>query len=103
MIRDRTGRFPERPHWEIRELEQMCEETMTSFLRQHFGFERIPVPTEGVTMLIERDAADLDLATNLSDEIHEIFGFTQFERGLSRIIRKSPPLYHLKLPPLGCV
>ena len=50
MIPDRTGRFPERPHWEIRELEQMCEQTMTSFLRQHFGFERIPVPTEAVTM-----------------------------------------------------
>ena len=81
MIPDRTGRFPERPHWEIRELEQMCEETMTSFLRQHFGFDRIPVPTEAVTMLIERDAADLDLATNLSDDMHEVFGFTQFERG----------------------
>jgi hypothetical protein len=74
MIPDRTGRFPERPLWEIRELEQMCEETMIAFLRQQFGFERIPVPTEAVTMLIERDA-DLDLATNLSDDMHE------FERG----------------------
>ncbi len=81
MIRDSTGRFPKRPHWEIGELEQMCEKTITAFLRQHFGFERIPVPTEAVTMLIERDAADLDLAANLSDDIHEIFGFTQFERG----------------------
>ncbi len=62
-------------------LEQMCERTITAFLCQHFGFERIPVPTEAVTMLIERDAADLDLATNLSDDIHEVFGFTQFERG----------------------
>ncbi len=59
----------------------MCEETITSFLRQHFGFERIPVPTEAVTMLIERDAADLDLATNLSDDIHEVFGSPSFERG----------------------
>jgi hypothetical protein len=87
MIPDRTRRFPERPHWEIRELEQMCEETMTSFLRQHFGFERIPVQTEAVTMLIERDAADLDLATNLSDEIHEVFGFTQFERGRKPLVK----------------
>jgi len=81
MIPDRTGRFPERPHWEIRELEQMCEETITAFLRQRFGFGRIPVPTEAVTMLIERDTADLDLATDLSNDIHELFGFTQFERG----------------------
>ena len=46
----------------------MCEETITSFLRQHFGFERIPVPTEAITMLIERDAADLDLRRILSDD-----------------------------------
>ena len=39
-----------------------------SFLREHYGFERIPVPTEALTMLIERDAADLDLAMNLSDD-----------------------------------
>jgi Zn-dependent peptidase ImmA (M78 family) len=93
MIPDRTGRFPERPHWEIRELEQMCEETMTSFLRQHFGFERIPVPTEAVMMLIERDAADLDLATNLSDEMHEVFGFTQFERGRKPLVKIARELW----------
>jgi hypothetical protein len=26
MIPDRTGRFPERPHWEIRELEQQTHD-----------------------------------------------------------------------------
>jgi hypothetical protein len=93
MIPDRTGRFPERPHWEIRELEQMCEETITAFLRQHFGFERIPVPTEAVTMLIERDAADLDLATNLSDDVHEVFGFTQFERGRKPLVTIARELW----------
>ncbi|MGB6091167.1 MAG: hypothetical protein WBG26_16840 [Candidatus Binataceae bacterium] len=93
MIPDRTGRFPDRPHWEIRELEQMCEETITSFLRQHFGFERIPVPTEAVTMLIERDAADLDLATNLSDDIHEVFGFTQFKRGRKPVVTIARELW----------
>ena len=93
MIPDRTGRFPKRPHWEIRELEQMCEDTMTSFLRQNFGFERIPVPTEAVTMLIERDAADLDLATNLSDDMHEVFGFTQFERGRKPLVKIARELW----------
>jgi Zn-dependent peptidase ImmA (M78 family) len=81
MIPDRTGRFPVRPHWEIRELEQKCEETITTLLRHRYGFDRIPVPTEALTVLIERDAADLDLAMNLSDEIHEVFGFTAFQRG----------------------
>ena len=30
MLPDRTGRFKKRPYWEISELEQKCEETITS-------------------------------------------------------------------------
>jgi len=82
MMADHTGRFKKRPFWETSELEQKCEEIITSFLRERYGFERIPVPTEALTALIERDAAaDRDLATNLSDETYEVFGYTQFERG----------------------
>jgi hypothetical protein len=81
MIPDRTGRFPERPHWEIRELEQMCEETITTFLRERYGFERIAVPTEAITAIIERDAGDLDLRPGLSDDKYEVFGYTIFRRG----------------------
>jgi hypothetical protein len=69
-----TGRFKKRPYWEISELEQKCKETITGFLRERYGFERIPVPTEALTVLIERDAAELDLAMNLSDERYEVFG-----------------------------
>ena len=71
----------------------MCEETITGFLRQHFEFERIPVPTEAVTMLIERDDADLYLATNLSDDVHEVFGFTQFERGRKPLVTIARELW----------
>ena len=81
MIPDRTGRFPERPHWEISELEQMCEETITAFLRERYGFERIAVPTEAITAIIERDAGDLDLRPGLSDDKYEVFGYTVFQRG----------------------
>jgi Zn-dependent peptidase ImmA (M78 family) len=81
MIPDRTGRFPERPYWSTPELERMCEETITSFLRKRYGFDRIPVPTEALTALIERDSADLDLRPNLSDNQYEVFGFTLFRRG----------------------
>jgi hypothetical protein len=31
MIPDKTGRFPQRPHWEIKELEERCEQTITRF------------------------------------------------------------------------
>ena len=81
MIPDRTGRFPERPHWQIRELEQMCEGTITIFLRERYGFERIAVPTEAITAIIERDAGDLDLRPGLSDDKYEVFGYTIFRRG----------------------
>jgi hypothetical protein len=45
MVPDRTGRFKKRPYWEISELEQKCEETIIGFLRERYGFDRIPVPS----------------------------------------------------------
>ena len=81
MIPDRTGRFKKRPYWEAYELDEKCEQAITTFLRQRYGFERIPVPTEALTEIIERDAAELDLKSDLSDDQHEVFGYTQFERG----------------------
>jgi hypothetical protein len=62
MIPDRTGRFRERPYYELSELEERSEQAITAFLRQRYGFDRIPVPTEAFTVLIERDATDLDLS-----------------------------------------
>jgi hypothetical protein len=93
MVPDRTGRFQKRPYWEISELEQQCEETIIGFLRERYGFERIPVPTEALTVLIERDAAELDLAMNLSDERYEVFGYTKFERGKKPLVTIARELW----------
>jgi hypothetical protein len=68
LVPDRTGRFRQRPHYEIDELEQLCERTLTEFLTEVYGQALIPVPTEALTILIERDAADLDLYADLSGE-----------------------------------
>lgn len=81
MIPDRTGRFRERPYWQSAELDQMCEQAITAFLRERYGFERIPVPTEALTEIIERDAKELDVEPNLSDEKYEVFGYTEFVPG----------------------
>ncbi len=81
MIPDRTGRFRQRPYWESSELDERGEQTITAFLRERYGFDRIPVPTEAFTLLIERDAADFDIATDLSDDTYETFGVTLFHRG----------------------
>ncbi len=93
MVRDRTGRFPERPHWEIWELEQKCEESITSFLRHRYGFERIPAPTEALTEIIERDGADFDVKPNLSDHRYEVFGYTEFQRGKKPIVTIARELW----------
>ena len=87
MIPDRTGRFRERPYYELSELEERSEQAITAFLRQRYGFDRIPVPTEAFTVLIERDATDLDLSATLSDKEHDVFGVTYFLRGKKPHVR----------------
>ena len=87
MIPDRTGRFRERPYYELSELEERSEQAITAFLRERYGFDRIPVPTEAFTMLIERDAADLDMSATLSDHEHDVFGITYFLRGKKPHVR----------------
>jgi hypothetical protein len=47
MIRDRTGRFPLRPHYEINELE--CESIIESFLFSRYVPQTVPkriIPSE---------------------------------------------------------
>jgi IrrE N-terminal-like domain len=93
MIPDKTGRFSLRPYWEVGELEQMCEETITGLLRRRYGFDRVPVPTEAITVLIERDAAELDVATDLSDEVYDGFGVTLFHVGRKPTVKIARELW----------
>ena len=93
MKRDATGRFQKRPHWSIEELERLSEQSITSFLIERYGFERIPVPTEALTVLIERDSSDLDLAAELSDHKYDVFGVTDFERGRKPRVRIARELW----------
>jgi hypothetical protein len=78
MIPDRTGRFPERPHYEIDELEEECERIIQSFLLIRYGQYTIPVPTEALVALLERDAAEY---CDLSEEGEEVHGVTDFFPG----------------------
>jgi hypothetical protein len=45
------------PSERSQQLERKCEETIIGLLRERYGFERIPVPTEALTILIEPDLA----------------------------------------------
>lgn len=81
MIPDPTGRFPERPHYEIEELEQECERIMESFLLSRYGQYSIPVPTEALVELLERETTEVNLYCDLSAEGEEVHGVTEFFPG----------------------
>jgi IrrE N-terminal-like domain len=85
LIPDRTGRFPERPHYEVEELEEECERIINSFLEQRYGQMIIPVPTDALGVLIEREAAKL-LRADLSDEGEEVHGITEFFPGRKPLV-----------------
>jgi hypothetical protein len=80
LIPDHTGRFPERPHYEIEELEDECERIITCFLERRYGQIVIPVPTDALKVLIEGEAAKL-LRADLSHEGEEVHGITEFFPG----------------------
>src|SRR5216684_4210618 len=81
MIPDPTGRCPERPHYEIEELEQECERIMESFLMSRYGQYSIPVPTEALVELLERETTEVNLYCDLSAEGEEVHGVTEFFPG----------------------
>lgn len=81
MIPDRTGRFPERPYYEIEELEDECERIMESFLMGRYGQFSIPVPTDALVELLDRETAKLNLYCDLSREGEEVHGVTEFFPG----------------------
>jgi hypothetical protein len=76
-----TGRFPLRPHYEIDELEAECEQIIMSFLLTRYGQYAIPVPTDALVALLERDAAEVNLYCDLSAEGEEVHGLTEFSPG----------------------
>ncbi len=62
---DYTGRFPQRPHWEVDELERLCGERTVPFLETRFGQAPARLPTDALTVLIECEAEVLDLEADL--------------------------------------
>ena len=80
-VRDATGRLGLRPYFEPIELDRECERIIIDFLRDKYGDARFPVPTDALSVLIERDAADLDLYADLSELGPDVEGVTEFIPG----------------------
>jgi hypothetical protein len=99
-VPDRTGRFKTRPHFEPGELDRECDAIISDFMQKVAGRSVFPVPTDIITKLIERDAADLDLGADLSREGSEVEGLTRFFFNgkpkvlISRALTESPQRQH---------
>lgn len=80
-VRDKTGRFDQRPHYEPVELDRECETLVTTFLKCLHGEAKFPMETEDLKKLIERDVDDLDVYADLSHYGDNVEGVTEFRLG----------------------
>jgi hypothetical protein len=91
-VRDQTGRFSERPHYEPQELDLMFEEVVSKFLKEQHGKVEFPVSTDDLTVLIERDTDDLDPYADLSGYGEGVEGVTEFLPGSKPRVRIAKDL-----------
>ncbi len=96
-VRDTTGRFQQRPHYEMSELDEACDHIITSFMQEQHGRLLLPIPTDDLTKLIERDTDDLDLYSDLSDEGPDVEGITYFRPGQKPAVRIANGLLENRL------
>lgn len=97
-VPDKTGRFRQRPHYLPGELDDECESTITEFTREICGDFVLPIPTDVLTKLIERDAQSLDLYSDLSqEEGTNVEGVTDFIPGSKPIVRIAASLSEFEL------
>jgi hypothetical protein len=80
-VKDRTGRFPSRPHYLPAELDFECENLIGDFLLQRHGRVEYPASTDDLTVLIEALCDDLDLYADLSGAGSDVEGVTTFSPG----------------------
>jgi hypothetical protein len=90
-VPDKTGRFPQRPHYQPEEIDFQCERLVQKFLLKRYGKVEFPFKTDDITILIE-ERADLDSCVDLSHEEGEVDGVTDFLPGQRPLVRISDTL-----------
>jgi hypothetical protein len=84
FIKDTTGRFATRPHYDPKELDRECEQVLLSFFS---GKIPTPIETDDLTRLIERDTSDFDPGADLSSYGQDVEGVTEFKPGRKPRVR----------------
>src|SRR5258708_16119982 len=92
LVRDLTGRFAERPHYEPRELDLECEKILNQFFKPLYGTIKLPIETDDLTKLIERDVSDFDPGSDLSGYGSDVEGVTEFKSGSKPPVRIAATL-----------
>lgn len=87
-VADRTGRFPQRPHYEMDEIDRECEQIVKAFLRKQRGRVSCPISTEELKILVEQEADDLDLYAELDAGVEGVTDFYQGHKPGVRIARE---------------
>jgi hypothetical protein len=80
-VPDTTGRFAQRPHYEAAEIDAECEALICGFLHDRHGGVGYPVTTDDLIVLLEREAADIDIYADLTAEGPDVEGATYFSAG----------------------
>lgn len=89
---DPTGRFSQRPYYEAADLDRECDQIISDFLMPKYGEVPLPIPTNELTLLIERDALELDLYADLSGEGPSVEGLTLFDPGKKPTVKIAKEL-----------
>jgi IrrE N-terminal-like domain len=84
-LRDASGRFPHRPHYETSELESVCADLLLELHQVRSRAERYPITTDDLSVLIEQRAADLDLYAELPPDIDAVTDFNKSARPRVRV------------------
>lgn len=90
-VKDRTGRFAQRPHYLPQEIDEECERLIQAFLKKKYGKIEYPITTDDLTVFLE-EKADLDSYADLSGEPGEVEGVTEFNPRKRPVVRISGAL-----------
>lgn len=89
-VKDTTGRFPERPHYELEELDLECEQVIEAFLRNRYGKVQYPISTDDLLLMLEKETDSVDPYADFGDE--DVWGETKFLAGKRPRVRLSSSL-----------
>lgn len=92
-VRDNSGRFRQRPHYQPDELEKLCEDAICNFLNERHGRVTFPVTTADLTVMIEKAVDDLDSCSDLEEGVDGLTDFFPRKRPRVKIASRLQEAY----------